>query len=265
MAGVAPLPFKERPIWKPTRSMTYPLREPKGDVGKRRVKQGAPLDPEDLSRRLNAHLAEQKARTERRREARAAKAAAAAQQNGIYHHVPAVAATAFQRTATPDVQRQIHILAQPTAKGNVDAMHSEDSTHSGATTNLKKAQAMDHATIQKNHLLNRNQFQWTNDIERAHLVDLERDIYKPPQRTFQTSDVRNRHAPRRPRPLSTGDVFSSEEDAPVVVKRKSKAVFEPKDRHDWAQRDDEDNRQSRKDGIKLFLKKKESTLISCSI
>lgn len=60
--------------------MTHPLRDPKGNGGRRKVKKGEPFDPEELSRRLTEHLVEQKLKAEKRREARALKAAALAQQ-----------------------------------------------------------------------------------------------------------------------------------------------------------------------------------------
>lgn len=61
--------------------MTHPLRDPKVDGARRKVKKGEPFDPEELSRRLTEHLLEQKLKAEKRREARALKAAALAQQN----------------------------------------------------------------------------------------------------------------------------------------------------------------------------------------
>lgn len=61
--------------------MTHPLRDLKGNGGKRKIKKGEPFDPEELSRRLTEHLVEQKLKAEKRREARALKAAALAQQN----------------------------------------------------------------------------------------------------------------------------------------------------------------------------------------
>lgn len=61
--------------------MTYPLRDPKANGARKTVKKGEPFDPEELSRRLTDHLADQKLRAERRRDARALKDASLAQQN----------------------------------------------------------------------------------------------------------------------------------------------------------------------------------------
>lgn len=241
--------------------MTYPLREPKANA-RRKVKQGEPFDAEELSRRLTAHLLEQKKKAERRREARAAKTTT--QQNPVYHHVPMVAAAAFERTTTPDVMRQIHKLSQPAIKAHLETLHVEDSLTGHGVASLKKTQAIDQAMIERDLLRTRNQFQWNHDMEDTIEVDIDRDIYKPPQRTFRTeaSQLRSNHTPKAPRPLSTGDIFSDEEDIPVPTKAKARLVHDARDRNDWAQRDDDvDARHNRKDWSSPFLRKRESTWI----
>lgn len=233
--------------------MTYPLRESKGPTAKRRVKQGEPFDPDDLCRRLEAHLAEQRFRAEKRREARAAKAAAV-QANGPY--VPMVAATAFQRTATPDVLRQVHKLAEPALKTQL-SIHFEEPGFSA----LKRTQARDHAAIEKECVRTRNQFQWGHDMEEAVILDIDRDIYKAPQRTFQpeTSHLRILRNSNVIRHFSTGDMLSDDEQLHGTVKPKSKALFEANDRNDWAQRDDVENRHPKREWVTPFLRKKDSS------
>ncbi|TVY85244.1 hypothetical protein LSUE1_G000129 [Lachnellula suecica] len=257
MATVTALPAAERSVSKPARSMTYPLRDPKGNTARRRVKQGEPFDPEELSRRLTAHLAEQKIKAERRREARAAKAAAA-QQNGVYHHVPKVAAMAFERTTTPDTMRQVHKLAVPGLKTHLELLQEEEFSRHPASK-LQETQAKDQAMIERELLRNRNQFQWTREMEEAVEVDIKRDLYKPPQRTFikEFEHLRGTKAANAPRPMSTGDVFSDEE-VPISPKAKQKPVYDGNDRNDWAQR--ADGGESRK-WASPFLRKKDSIWI----
>ena len=103
--------------------MTHPLREPKREGRKPRIKQGEPFDPEDLSRRLTAHLAEEKAKVERRRAAREAKVADGAH---FYHHVPLSAASAFERTTTQvDVMKSLPKAARPAVKAHLNALRIE--------------------------------------------------------------------------------------------------------------------------------------------
>jgi len=242
--------------------MTHPVRDPKGNTARRRVKQGEPFDPEELSRRLTAHLAEQKIKAERRREARAAKAAAA-QQNGVYHHVPKVAAMAFERTTTPDTMRQVHKLSQPVLRTHLELLH-EETIPGHPSTKLQETQAKDQAMIERELVRNRNQFQWTHEMEEAVEVDMGRDLYKPPQRTFNVPEfahLKGTKAPNAPRPLSTGDVFSDEE-VHMAPKTKHKTIYDANDRNDWAQRDDEgENRRHRKEWASPFLRKKDSSWI----
>jgi len=95
-------------------------------------------------------------------------------------------------------------------------------------------------------------------------ADLERDLYRAPQRTFQheAKHVRLGQKTKTVRPLSTGDIFPEEE--PHVehkakpVKLRGKAAQEvARDRHDWAQRDDEVGVKKQRSSI--FLRKRDST------
>jgi hypothetical protein len=250
--------------------MTHPLRDPKGRTQKRRVAvQSSPIDPVDLSRRLTQHLEEQKARALKRRELAIQKEREAA---GVYHHVPSVAASSFERTATPDALGKIHRLAAPAVKCHFQDAKMEPSSVGGRqapSTLLKINQMKDQMVVDREMLRNRNQFQWTHGMEEALVADLERDLYKAPQRTFQheTSHVRIRHSAKAARPLSTGDIFSEEEGDEVKkigvvgnLKLRGKAANEQiaRDRHNWAQRDDESgNGQIKKQRSSLFLRKKD--------
>ncbi|KAL5324175.1 hypothetical protein ACEPPN_008719 [Leptodophora sp. 'Broadleaf-Isolate-01'] len=264
MITVTTLPAAaSNPSIKPTRSMTHPLRDLKGNGGKRKIKKGEPFDPEELSRRLTEHLVEQKLKAEKRREARALKAAALAQQN-VYHHVPAVAALAFERTTTPEVMRQVHSLSKPVVKAHMERPSLEAPVPGQPYTSLQRTQAMDQANLEKELLRNRNQFQWDHDMEEAGHADMERDLYKPPQRTFNSdfAHLIGRHKKGAPRPLSTGDVCW--QDDPPHVPTKPKGPLKPQndgnDRHDWAQRE-EPAETRKKDRTSPFLRKMESSWI----
>lgn len=238
--------------------MTHPVHEAKGNPSKRRVKGGEPFDPEELTRRLTAHLVEQKAKSDRRRAERAAKEAA--QHNEVYHHVPKVAAAAFQRTTTPDVMRQIHQLSQPALKQHLEVLNPEDL--SCEVTNLQRTQALDQAVVERDRLRNRNQFQWDHSMEEAAEVDLDRDVFKAPTRTFsEFAHLRSRHSGSIvPRPLSTGDVLSEEDEIPVPTRTKPKLAFDG--RNDWAQLDNEGERKrTMMERASPFLRKRDSIWI----
>lgn len=256
MATVAVLAHQEQ-LDTVKRSMTHPLCDPRSNGGKRRVKKGEPFDPEELSKRLSAHLAEQKLKSEKRRAARLAKAIGD-EQYGVF--VPKVAAAAFHRTTTPDVMRHIHRLSQPALKQQLERLSVDDPTPQ--ITSLQRTQAFDRAVIERDILRNRNQFQWNHDMEEAAEVDIERDVNRAPQRTFKSefAYLRSRHEKGTERPLSTGDIFSEEDEPPTTTKTKlrSKAAFNG--RNDWAQREDgvDSGGKSVKDKSNSFLRKKDS-------
>jgi hypothetical protein len=96
-------------------------------------------------------------------------------------------------------------------------------------------------------------------------MDLERDLFKMPQRTFngEFAHLRGKNSKSAPRPMSTGDVFWEEEFSPikdmslVSPKPKAKPLHDRNDRNDWAQRED-DERRKKKDKVNSQLRKKES-------
>lgn len=241
--------------------MAYPLRDPKANTARRGPKTEEPFNAEDLSRRLTAHLVEQRIKAERRREVRASKVA---ESNGGYHHVPKVAALAFERTATPvgNTQQQ--------RKPSLSVMkphleHSREKHISGnPSVKLKKTQAMDQAMIEKELIRNRNPFQWTHHMEEALEIDIARDLYKPPQRTFNPPEfahLKATNVTNAPRSLSVGDVFSDERVS-IAPRAKQKPVLDARDRNDWAQRDDEaEIGRQKREWAGAFLRKKDSIWI----
>ena len=262
MAGVPLLTSQQG---KPARSMTHPLHDPSGPGRKRRVKQGEPFDPEELSVRLTAHIAEQKQKSQLRREARAAKAAleaAAAQKNGVYRHVPKVAAAAFERTATPDTIRQVHMLGKPAVRAYLELLKLEHPVPGHPELSLQRTQALDQAALEREMLGNRNQFQWDRTLEHAAEADMERELFKPPVRTFnEFAHLRGNAARAASRPLSTGDVFSEAEDLQSATRTRAGPAQDGHDRHDWAQREDEAERRTKKEKAIPSLKKMQSSWV----
>lgn len=247
--------------------MTHPHHEPaKPSNGKRRVKNGEPFDPEELTRRLTAYVTEQKLASQRRREARAAKERAAAIAAGldpkahdvVYHHVPTVAASAFQRTATPIIvtTETVHKLSAPILKAALSPNNPVDSFEHDPSfplrqkstkrpaTSLQRTVLQDQAEVEKERIRNRNQFQLTQALEEAAEVDELRDVYRVPQRTFvEFAHLRNAHSKGHSRPLSTGDIFSDSEDtdtAPASTSRLKSLRVKPTydGRNDWAQEEE---------------------------
>ncbi|RFU34155.1 hypothetical protein B7463_g2141, partial [Scytalidium lignicola] len=268
MGTVSMFPAVEGPVLKLSRAMTHPVQNPKANDKKRRVKKGEPFDPEELSRRLEAYLAEQKKQAERRRRAREAAAVTTAQQNHS-NYVPKVAAAAFARTTTPDVMRQIHKLSKPALKQHTEALNNDDMASTHPVTNLQKHQALDQAAVEQTILSNRNQFQWNHDMEEAAEVDADRDVYKPPQRTFESdfsylkSFQRNHAAPR---PLSTGNVIWEEDDysdSNIKSRHKHLDMKDMKGRNDWAQEEEPeaDSRRIVRALVSPLLRKRDSIWI----
>lgn len=210
--------------------MTHPIRDQRSSVSKRRAKQGE-FDPEELCRLLTAYLAEQKQRAERRRHARNT-SYTADHQDVSYHHIPLVAASAFERTATSG-QANFHKASQLTLKTHQDGPYINPQA-----TNLQKTQALDQAAIERALLRNRNQFQWTREMEQAAEVDSDRGVYKPVRRTFnlEFSHLRKPRDKEVERPMSTGDVWDEEQHIPIQARPRPKPTFEG--RNDWAQQDD---------------------------
>jgi len=163
---------------KPTRSMTHPSRDPKRNGGaNRRAQKGEPLDPEDLTRRLKTHLAGQKLQAERRR------ARDVTQKSGPYHHVPQVAASDFARTATPDTmghrdlsQGQVHKLAQHALR--LQLVGEDAAPKASPSSALRQVQACDQARAERAIISDRNQFQWSQELEEAARGDKYRACIK---------------------------------------------------------------------------------------
>ncbi len=239
---------------------------------KTRPKKGQPFDPDELCRRLEAHIAQENLKSTKRRETKKT-----TQKN--YRHVPQVAAAAFERTTTSEGLRKVHKLSEIAVRTHLKPLNVDEPSNKHTrsrhhnVTGLQKHEALDQAVLERDMLRNRNQFQWNQDMEDAASVDSERDVYKPPQRTFhgefaQRTGSMGRRTKGGERPASTTD-SSWDEDAGVHFPKiggfrsKTKAKFANdinNHRNDWAQQDDAAS-PKRMDKIGAYMRKKESIWI----
>ncbi|KAI9869421.1 MAG: hypothetical protein M1813_000210 [Trichoglossum hirsutum] len=235
-----------------THSKTHPLSETRGE----------PVDPYELSRRLEIQDRQQKERANRRVHDR--------HSVGPYHHTPQVAAQAFQRTATQKVhgRRETHKLSRSV----IDRYRKNRDIGSRIPGATSAAQLPgDYAKSGGDSAANRNQFQWTRELENAMRVDKERNVDKGPQRDFNiTFDQISSSRPHKKRttvdrPYSTGDLDPGMKRLSLNVSAGSqRQPFErqPFDRHDWTQADErrdlKPDSQPPKERMSLSLKRIES-------
>jgi hypothetical protein len=214
---------------------------------------------------LEAHLAEQKKRAELRR------AEAIAKKESAYHHVPKVAAAAFERTTTPVLmaekegkKKSVHKLGQIALKHYVE----ENARPTPSSFNLQKTLAMDQARKRRHLVGDRNQFQWTRHLEDAAKLDRERNLSKVPRRTFGADNLDVPQAALCSRPLSTGDLNWEEDldasDPLFHNKPKANAPIPiANERQDWEQCDQVpvEVHRSVKERVSPFLRKTDSMWI----
>lgn len=211
-------------------------------------KKGGPIDPEELSRRLQTYLTQQKMRVEERKQRAAYRAAhgqsppdgkhvsknpppaaqppaqsksrpdsfGAEKDNNGYHHVPSQAATQFARTTTPDPMRTIHALSQPAVQCHLEQIKIGDGTGTGVGT----MQAINNARAERAALRTRNQFQLTKSMEEVNLIDEKRGIHGPEYQKFRKS------------------LLEDEEDSVQPQRPRSKVVLDMSGRDNWAQEDE---------------------------
>jgi hypothetical protein len=191
-----------------------------------RTKKRGGVDPDELCRLLNNHIENQALKAEQRRAAKALKAAA-----GPY--VPREAASAHQKTTSPDAMRQFHKLSQPVYKQHFEVLRLD--IPGSPLKDLQRTQLWDPAVVDRNIVRNRNQWEWDQRMEKAAEVDLEREINRPPQRTFPELACLVKEKSWGEQPMSGRDMFW--ENSPLQrSKEKLKTAFEG--RNDWAQKED---------------------------
>lgn len=226
-------------------------------------KQGDPVDPDELARRLETYLTQSKMWAEDRRQKAQLRAKRASAQNdekkrqggsrpistdNAYRHVPREAASAFARTATSEPMRNVHGLSQPAVKQHLEQIRV---SNPGAS----KMQVINHAMNQQQMLRQRNQFQQTRAMEDADEIDEVRGVYKSQSKSFMDHISGNRNASR---PLSTGDGLYEDRDALLAkARRKSRTMaLDMSGRGNWTQ--DDEVSDSKKDAV---VKRKPSSWI----
>ncbi|KAG9248195.1 hypothetical protein BJ878DRAFT_77405 [Calycina marina] len=232
------------PIIIQPRTITHDSR--KEPSKQRPTKKGEPFDPDDLTRRLTAHLLTQKAAQAKRRSQRRS-----LDRSSTYHHVPTVAAAAFARTTTPDALRQVHRLSQPVLRC-LEGLEKQTKLGGGVHAH----ELMDERVVERERVRLRNQWQGGLMMEVAGAVDGARDVLRKPTRTFRefahlATTVR-KSVHERPRSEGYGD------EAPVtLVRARTRSHFGFDRRNNWTQLDDE---REQKRGImeRAGLKKRDS-------
>jgi hypothetical protein len=222
------------------------------------------FDPNELSRRLEAHLVGLKLEREwQRRNSDVEKSG--------YRHVPRVAAADFSRTATPEGmsrteagKKHVHKLGRKALKQHVDGVNVDAS--GSASFGVRRTLAIDKARAQREILGDRNQFQRNKDLEDAAQSDKERNIFRAPQRTFASDHLYLHQNVATIQPLSIGELNWDDpcdvRDSSFARRAKSRGQLlpTPKDRQDWAQRDEatENHHRSVKDRVGPILRASES-------
>ncbi|MCJ1403394.1 hypothetical protein MMC11_006617 [Xylographa trunciseda] len=233
----------------PTRSRTYPMWSAKKP--RQTSKQGEPFDPFELYRRLEK-ISNDQARAHDRRLAKAEKHKIPQE----YRHVPRYAAADFVNTASRNCYENpnVHPLARLVGRASKPAQ-SQLPTDGLMSHYVDK---QDRELQKMKAAADRNQFQRTQILQTAAETDESRDIYKPPQRDFQSlfSSKQGRETPgdgiKSP---FTADLDVVDEGIDVSVMPERPIVYQPDDRHDWAQRDETTERRSFRDHILPVLRK----------
>ncbi|MCJ1392427.1 hypothetical protein MMC18_005294 [Xylographa bjoerkii] len=235
----------------PARSRTHPMWSAKKPS--QSSKHGEPFDPFELYRRLEK-ISNDQARAHERLLAKAEKHKTPQE----YRHVPRYAAADFVNTASRNCyeNQNVHPLARLIGRAAKPA-ESQLPTD-GLMSHYVEKQDWDLRRMKAT--AERNQFQRTQILQTAAELDESRDIYKPPQRDFESpfssKQAREHSGDGIKSPLVADlDIVDEGADVPIVPKRL--IVYQPDDRHDWAQRDQTlaSERRSFKDHILPVLRK----------
>ncbi|MCJ1408021.1 hypothetical protein MMC19_002094 [Ptychographa xylographoides] len=196
-------------------------------------KHGEPFDPDDLYRRLERYK-ESQARAHERRKAKAEKNKPPEQ----YHHTPQFAAADMLSTASPEWIENQHI--HPLSRLRIRQQKAVDPVDPKVMPITQQVEQQDSAHQKMMAVAERNQFQRTRMMETAAEVDEDRDIRKPLQRRFEPisshTNTRSKAGDGNKTPgFSDPESMDEGTGTPMISKRQ--VVFNPDDRHDWAQRD----------------------------
>lgn len=153
-------------------------------------KRDQPVDAEELSRRLSAHIASQEPSTapRRHRSSRRTRPFSTSgapeppdqNQTQSYHHIPVQAALSFARTATPNPRRIVHRLSVPVLREHLQA-RADAAAYAGS---VQRARELDLARMERQARSERNAFQWGKEMEGIVERDEIRGVYSLPRRAF---------------------------------------------------------------------------------
>ncbi|MCJ1433149.1 hypothetical protein MMC27_002508 [Xylographa pallens] len=216
----------------PARSRTHPMWSAKNPC--QNSNHGEPFDPFELYRRLEK-ISNEQARAQERRLAKAEKRKTPQE----YRHVPQYAAADFVNTASRncyDIQ-DVHPLARLVGRASKPAESLLPTD--GLMSHYVEKQDWDLQRMKA--AAERNQFQRTQILQTAAESDESRDIYKPPQRDFESlftsKQAGESFGEGIKSPLVTDlDMVNESTNIPIAPKRP--IIYRPDDRHDWAQRDE---------------------------
>ena len=214
---------------------------------------GEPFDPFELYRRLEK-ISNEQARAHNRRIAKAGKHETPQE----YRHVPQYAAADFVNTASRKCYENetVHPLAR--LIGRAPKPVEPQLRADGLMSHYVEKQ--DRESQRMKAAADRNQFQRTQILQTAAEDDESRNIYKPPQRDFESiftsKESKERIGDGIKSPLVADlDIIDEDTDCAVISRRP--ITYQPDDRHDWAQRDEATTheRRSFRDHILPVLRK----------
>ncbi|MCJ1476550.1 hypothetical protein MMC13_005216 [Lambiella insularis] len=230
--GMANMIFQSSLPVLPSRSQTHPMWTAKQSSHK--SKHPEPFDPQELYRRLEKHKEEQ-VRAHERRKAGAEKHKAPKE----YRHVPQYAAADFVNTASVNwlESQTAHPLARHISRSKriADPQPPKD----GHVSRFVEQQDLASQKVQA--IADRNQFQRTQVLQIAAEADDSRDLFRRPQRDFESFFASKSFKEKAVDDISSPapaelDLMNEELDRLAVHKRQ--LIYQPDDRHDWAQRDE---------------------------
>ncbi|KAI9826167.1 MAG: hypothetical protein M1819_007423 [Sarea resinae] len=147
--------------------------KPRPPKTSRTVRRPEPFDPEELCRRLELY---QKQEKKPQRPRQLYSACEPDKRRRSYHHIPQVAAAAFERTSISDLatKKLLHKLSQPVVDRYKNGRDTKEPAGGFRPGQLATAHEAANAEIEA--LAERNQFQHTKVLEEAALADRKRGV-----------------------------------------------------------------------------------------